>query len=92
MGKHYEKGKIIKGTEHITDSIVFHAGTRLADDGTMLTNGGRVLCVTSLASSMPEALLRTYQELAKISWDNMYYRRDIGQDLLMMIVNKKGDF
>lgn len=90
--EHYEKGKIIKGTEHITDSIVFHAGTRLADDGTMLTNGGRVLCVTSLASSMPEALLRTYQEMAKISWDNMYYRRDIGQDLLMMIVNKKGDF
>ena len=86
--EHYEKGKTIKGIDHVSGSTVFHAGTRMADNGNVLTNGGRVLCVTTLADSMPEAILKSYQELAKISWDGMYYRRDIGQDLLKMIVAK----
>ena len=84
----YEKGKRIRGIDHVRGSMVFHAGTRLDNEGNVLTNGGRVLCVTTLASSMPEAMLKSYQELAKISWDGMYYRRDIGQDLLKLIVTK----
>lgn len=79
--EHYEKGKVISGIENVRDSLVFHAGTKLAD-GKVLTNGGRVLCVTSLADVMPSAILKSYQELEKISWDGMYFRRDIGQDLL----------
>ena len=86
--EHYEKGKRIRGIDHVRGSMVFHAGTRLDNEGNVLTNGGRVLCVTTLASSMPEAMLKSYQELAKISWDGMYYRRDIGQDLLKLIVTK----
>ena len=86
--EHYEKGKPIRGIDHVHGSFVFHAGTRMVDDGNIVTNGGRVLCVTTLANSMPEALLKSYQELANISWDGMYYRRDIGQDLLKLIVTK----
>lgn len=80
----YEKGKVISGIEAASNSLVFHAGTKLDGQGNVLTNGGRVLCVTSLADSLPSALLRTYQELTKIQWDGLYYRRDIGQDLLRM--------
>ena len=83
---HYAKGKPIQGVEQVTDCQVFHAGTRLADDGTLVTSGGRVLCVTALANSMPMAMLKSYQELAKISWEDCYFRRDIGQDLLKMLV------
>jgi phosphoribosylamine--glycine ligase len=86
--EHYEKGKPITGINQVEGSLVFHAGTKNDKDGKLLTHGGRVLCVTTLASSMPEALLKSYQELAKISWDGIYYRRDIGQDLLKMIVSK----
>lgn len=82
----YEKGKEITGLEQVTNSLIFHAGTKLSDKGQVLTNGGRVLCVTTLAETMPSALLRTYQELDKIHWDDIYYRRDIGQDLLKMMM------
>ena len=85
---HYEKGHTIDGISQINGSIVYHAGTRLDDQGNLVTNGGRVLCVTSLADSMPQALLKSYQELSKISWKGMYYRHDIGQDLLKLIVGQ----
>jgi phosphoribosylamine--glycine ligase len=78
---HYAKGKPIQGVEQVTDCQAFHAGTRLSDDGTLVTSGGRVLCVTALADSMPMAMLKSYQELAKISWEDCYFRRDIGADL-----------
>jgi phosphoribosylamine--glycine ligase len=82
----YEKGKEIHGIEQVSNSMVFHAGTKLGDKGQVLTNGGRVLCVTSLAESMPSALLHTYQELEKIKWEGLYFRHDIGQDLLRMMI------
>ena len=82
----YEKGKVISGLSQVENSLVFHAGTRLGENGKVLTNGGRVLCVTTLDSSMPVALLKSYQELEKISWEGACYRHDIGQDLLKMMV------
>ncbi len=76
----YEKGKIITFDESFTDSTVFHAGTKL--DGTdVKTAGGRVLAVTSLGENKDAALKVSYKNLAKIHFDKMYYRRDIGQDL-----------
>lgn len=84
--EHYEKGNVITGLDKVEGSLVFHAGTKLDAEGRVLTNGGRVLCVTSLANEMPAALLKSYQELAKIEWKDQYYRRDVGQDLLKMMV------
>lgn len=76
----YEKGKIITGIENVTDSIVFHAGTSLKD-GEVVTNGGRVLAVTSYGSTYQEAIAQSYQSIDKIAFDKMYFRKDIGFDL-----------
>lgn len=84
--EHYEKGKEITGIDNVSNSIVFHAGTKLLPGGHIVTNGGRVLCVTSLADNMPAAILKSYQELEKIKWDGVYFRRDIGQDLLKLLI------
>ncbi len=84
----YSKGHVISGTEAVTDSILFHAGTARNGQGQLVTAGGRVLAVTSLAATLPEALLKSYQEIKKITWTDMYYRRDIGQDLLRYLLEK----
>jgi phosphoribosylamine---glycine ligase len=76
----YEKGKVIEGLEQVTDSIVFHAGTSYRD-GQVLSNGGRVLAVSSYGSNRQEALAKSYANAAKIHFDKCYYRRDIGFDL-----------
>jgi phosphoribosylamine--glycine ligase len=76
----YEKGKPITGIEHIEDSIIFHAGTAMKE-GDVVTNGGRVIAVTSLDSNFRKALKRSYQNIEKIAFDKMYYRKDIGFDL-----------
>ncbi|MDM1348015.1 phosphoribosylamine--glycine ligase [Myroides marinus] len=76
----YEKGKVITGIEDVKDSIVFHAGTALKD-GEVVTNGGRVLAVTSYGNSYDEALKKSYQNIAKLNFDKIYYRSDIGFDL-----------
>lgn len=76
----YVNGKEILGIENITDSIVFHAGTKI-DNGIILTNGGRVLAVTSLAENHEEAIKKSYQNIEKLHFDTMYYRKDIGFDL-----------
>ncbi|MAP54396.1 phosphoribosylamine--glycine ligase [Altibacter sp.] len=76
----YEKGKEISGISSVEDSIVFHAGTTLKD-GAVVTNGGRVIAVTSLDSDFRKALKKSYQNIAKLSFDRMYYRTDIGFDL-----------
>ncbi len=77
----FEKGKVISGLENITDSIVFHAGTRL-ENNTVLTNGGRVLAITSYGDSFQEAIKKSYQNIDKLSFDKMNFRKDIGNDLL----------
>ncbi|MCK9638741.1 MAG: phosphoribosylamine--glycine ligase [Prolixibacteraceae bacterium] len=76
----YEKGKKIRNLGSVEDSVVFHAGTKL--DGEMvLTNGGRVLAVSSLAGSIDDALAISYKNTEKIYFDGMYYRTDLGFDL-----------
>ena len=77
----YEKGKEITGTNSVGDAIVFHAGTKSAD-GKLLTNGGRVLAVTCLADSVESAREKCYSEIGKIRFDGVYYRKDIGKDLI----------
>ena len=77
----YEKGKLISGLETIKNSIVFHAGTKI-NDNSIVTNGGRVLAVTSLADSMPEALNQSYKTIGSIHFEKMNYRKDIGFDLV----------
>lgn len=77
----YEKGKVISGLENVTDSIVFHAGTKL-ENGAVVTNGGRVLAVTSYGNNFQEAIKKSYQNIEKLHFDKMYFRKDIGNDLL----------
>ena len=78
----YRKGDVISGIADVTECLVFHAGTKLADNGDILTNGGRVICVTSFADNLPQALEKSYRSVEKIKWDGKYFRRDIGKDLM----------
>lgn len=76
----YEKGKEITETATIEDSLVFHAGTALKD-GKTVTSGGRVIAVTSYGKDFKAALQKSYQNMEKLHFDKMYYRKDIGFDL-----------
>ena len=76
----YKKGAHISGLENVKNSIVFHAGTTLKDT-TVITNGGRVIAVTSLADSIQEALNTSYKSIDEIHFEKMNYRKDIGFDL-----------
>src|SRR5690606_22041489 len=76
----YEKGKEISGLENIKDSIVFHAGTKF-DNNKVVTNGGRVLAITSFGEDFKEALKTSYKNIENIRFEKMYYRKDIGFDL-----------
>jgi len=77
----YEKGKEIKIKESMVgDSIIFHAGTK-ASDGRVITNGGRVIAVTSLADNHQEAIKKSMKSIESISFEGKYYRKDIGFDL-----------
>ena len=76
----YVNGKVISGIETVTDSIVFHAGTKV-DNGQIISNGGRVLAVTSLGTNFEEAIKKSYQNIDKLNFDTMYFRKDIGFDL-----------
>ncbi len=76
----YQKGFKITGLEKVEDSIIYHAGTR-KESGSVLTNGGRVLAVSSYGSDFKEALKVSYKNASKISFKEMYFRKDIGFDL-----------
>ena len=76
----YEKGKVISGLDTISDSIVFHAGT-LNNEDRILTNGGRVLAITSMGINYKEALEKSYNNIEKLHFDEMNFRSDIGFDL-----------
>lgn len=77
----YEKGKVITGLENVEETTVFHAGTKFTEDKTIVTNGGRVMAFTSLGDSMEEALEKSYKSIAKVNFEDMNYRKDIGFDL-----------
>lgn len=76
----YKKGFAISGTENVEGSIVFHSGT-VMKDGMLVTNGGRVIAVSSYGANKEEALQKSFEEAGKINFEGKYFRRDIGQDL-----------
>lgn len=76
----YEKGKEIKGLDDVdSDAVVFHAGTKFGEDGrTILTSGGRVLGVSAMGDNNDEAREKAFDNVSRISFEGMHYRRDIG--------------
>ncbi len=79
----YEKNKIISGLDKTKDSIVFHAGTK-NDNGNVVTNGGRVIAITSFGNTIEEAVAKSFKNAEIISYDKKYYRKDIGKDLMKL--------
>lgn len=73
----YHKGDVINGIDQVTEALVFHAGTA-QNSGQVVTNGGRVLCVTALGDTVAEAQQKAYSGVDKIRWNNRYFRTDIG--------------
>ncbi|MBR2369416.1 MAG: phosphoribosylamine--glycine ligase [Paludibacteraceae bacterium] len=76
----YEKGKVMTGFEEVPDSILFHAGTTVKD-GNIVTNGGRVIAVSSYGKDKAEALATSFKNAQKINYEGKYFRSDIGFDL-----------
>ena len=76
----YEKRKVIGGLDQVTDSILFHAGTK-EENGQIVTNGGRVIAISSYGATKDEALARSFANAGKVSFDGKYFRSDIGFDL-----------
>ncbi|MCA6408770.1 MAG: phosphoribosylamine--glycine ligase, partial [Cytophagales bacterium] len=77
----FEKGKTISGLEEATGALVFHAGTR-KQNNVVLTDGGRVLGITGKGKTLKAAQANAYAAAEKINWDGVYYRWDIGKDLM----------
>jgi phosphoribosylamine---glycine ligase len=77
----YETGKVIRGLKPDSDKLIFHAGTK-SEKENILTGSGRVLAVTGKGNSLEEARKRAYERVADIEWDGLYFRKDIGIDLL----------
>ncbi|MDL5050870.1 phosphoribosylamine--glycine ligase [Oscillatoria amoena NRMC-F 0135] len=79
----FEKGKSINGLQVPVEGHVFHAGTTITNNK-VVTNGGRVLAVTGMGADVTSARQKAYAAVAKISWDGVYFRKDIGLDLLSL--------
>ena len=77
----YKKGDVISNLDQVNGSILFHSGTKTSGND-ILTNGGRVIAVSSKGKNFKEALKLSYQNASKIQFDNVYFRKDIGFDLL----------
>jgi len=78
----YPKGKVITGCENVTDSILFHAGTKINEAGELVTSGGRVISVSSYGKDIADALANSYVSINKVDFEGKYFRRDIGKDLM----------
>lgn len=79
----YEKGKAITGIGNHGEAIVFHAGTKMKANE-VVTDGGRVISVTGLGPDLASARKQAYAGASALNWDGLYYRKDIGQDLLTL--------
>ena len=82
----YKKGDVITTGDDMENVLLFHCGTKMGENGELLTNGGRVMCATAMAPTLPEALLKSYNRVSSVKWDGKYHRRDIGQDLLKLMI------
>lgn len=82
----YEKGKEIKGLENTGESLTFHAGTKIKGDG-VITDGGRVIAMTGMGTDLKNALENAYAGASKLCWEGLYFRKDIGLDLLTLVKN-----
>ncbi len=78
----YPKGKVITGTEQITGSILFHAGTTRNAEGQLVTSGGRVIAASSRGNDIEEALQRSFAAVQTLDFEGKYFRRDIGRDVM----------
>jgi phosphoribosylamine--glycine ligase len=78
----YEKGKKISGLEKVDGNIIFHAGTSMDEFGVIYTNGGRIMTITSFGKDLQSALEKSYATAKDIKFDEMYYRTDLGKDLI----------
>ncbi len=78
----YPKGKVITGCENVTDSILFHAGTKINEAGELVTSGGRVISVSSYGKDIADALANSYASINNVDFEGKYFRRDIGKDLM----------
>jgi phosphoribosylamine---glycine ligase len=77
----YEKSKVMDGMDEVTEALVFHAGTK-KQNSEVLTDGGRVLGITGKGKTLREAQANAYRAAEKINWEGVYYRWDIGKDLM----------
>jgi phosphoribosylamine--glycine ligase len=77
----YEKGKVMTGFDKVKNSFLFHAGTALKND-TVVTNGGRVIAITSYGQNLKDALDKSYESAAHVQYEGKYYRKDIGFEFL----------
>ncbi|MCM1051170.1 MAG: phosphoribosylamine--glycine ligase [Paenibacillus sp.] len=85
----YPKGKVITGTDDVKDVTLFHAGTKLLPDGTLVTSGGRVIACSAYGKDIDEALARSFRGATDVTYEGKYFRRDIGADLKAILNNKK---
>lgn len=81
----YEKGKVISLPDTVDGAEIFHAGTGRNEKGELVNQGGRVIAVTGRGTSMQEALSNAFTTVKSIDWDQAYYRKDIGMDILNLM-------
>lgn len=81
----YEKGKRISGLDEVAPALVFHAGTKRAAEGDVVSSGGRVLAVTAYGDDIASAVENAREAAGKVKFDGCYYRRDIGKDLIRLL-------
>jgi phosphoribosylamine--glycine ligase len=78
----YAKGKVMTGFDDVNDSLLFHAGTKKNDNGDLVSNGGRLLAITSFGNNVKEAVTKSLNNAEKIQYEGKYYRKDIGYEFL----------
>jgi phosphoribosylamine--glycine ligase len=78
----YPKGRVMTGFNQTENSLLFHAGTKQNDKGEIVTNGGRVLAITSFGDTIKEAVSQSFINAEKIQYQGKYYRKDIGYEFV----------